>query len=152
MLEKIYKFRKKAFIISIVYAFAGLLWITFSDRLVSSFTDDINLLTRYQTEKGYFYVIFTAILVYFLAVKQLRKIYETSSKLLETEKKHIDNLEKLVEERTYELLQKNEEMEQNLKKLERMNELFVGREFRIRELKDKIIELEGRLNYGNKEE
>lgn len=152
MLEKIYKFRKKAFIISIVYAFAGLLWITFSDRLVSSFIDDINLLTRYQTEKGYFYVIFTAILVYFLAVKQLRKIYETSSKLLETEKKHIDNLEKLVEERTYELLQKNEEMEQNLKKLERMNELFVGREFRIRELKDKIIELEGRLNYGNKEE
>lgn len=152
MLEKIYKFRKKAFIISIVYAFAGLLWIAFSDHLVMSFTDDIALLSRYQTEKGFFYVIFTAILVYFLAVKQLRKIYEISSKLLETEKKHIDNLEKQVEERTHELLQKNVEMEQNLKELERMNELFVGREFRIRELKDKIIELEGRLKYGNKEE
>jgi C4-dicarboxylate-specific signal transduction histidine kinase len=145
MLEKIYKFRKKAFIISLVYAFAGLLWIAFSDMLVLSFTDNITLLSRYQTEKGFFYVIFTAVLVYFLAVKQLRKIYEISAKLLETEKKHIEELEKQVDERTLELLQKNEEMEQNLKDIKRMNELFVGREFRIRELKDKIIELESRL-------
>jgi C4-dicarboxylate-specific signal transduction histidine kinase len=145
MLEKIYKFRKKAFIISLVYAFAGLLWIAFSDMLVLSFTDNITLLSRYQTEKGFFYVIFTAVLVYFLAVKQLRKIYEISAKLLETEKKHIEDLEKQVDERTLELLQKNEEMEQNLKDIKRMNELFVGREFRIRELKDKIIELESRL-------
>jgi C4-dicarboxylate-specific signal transduction histidine kinase len=145
MLEKIYKFRKKAFIISLVYAFAGLLWIAFSDMLVLSFTDNITLLSRYQTEKVFFYVIFTAVLVYFLAVKQLRKIYEISAKLLETEKKHIEDLEKQVDERTLELLQKNEEMEQNLKDIKRMNELFVGREFRIRELKDKIIELESRL-------
>jgi C4-dicarboxylate-specific signal transduction histidine kinase len=148
MLEKIYKFRKKAFIISLVYAFAGLLWIAFSDMLVLSFTDNITLLSRYQTEKGFFYVIFTAILVYFLAVKQLRKIYEISAKLLETEKKHIEDLEKQVDERTLELLQKNEEMEQNLKDIKRMNELFVGREFRIRELKDKIIELESRIKPG----
>jgi hypothetical protein len=145
MLEKIYKFRKKAFIISLVYAFAGLLWIAFSDMLVLSFTDNITLLSRYQTEKGFFYVIFTAVLVYFLAVKQLKKIYEISAKLLETEKKHIEDLEKQVDERTLELLQKNEEMEQNLNDIKRMNELFVGREFRIRELKDKIIELESRL-------
>lgn len=148
MLEDIFKFRKKAFFISLVYASAGLLWIAFSDIVVLSFADDITLLSRYQTEKGFFYVIITAILVYFLAVKQLRKIYEISSKLLETEKKHIENLEKLVDERTHELLQKNEEMKQNLKELERMNELFVGREFRIRELKDKIGELESRIKQG----
>lgn len=148
MHEKIYKFRKKALLISIVYTVAGLLWIAFSDRFVLSFTDDINLLSRHQTEKGFFYVIVTAILVYFLAVKQLRKISEISVKLLETEKKHIENLEKQVDERTIELLQKNEEMEQNLKESERMNDLFVGREFRIRELKEKITELEQKLKSG----
>lgn len=148
MLEDIYKFRKKAFKIATVYAIAGLLWIAFSDRLVLSFTKDISLLTRYQTEKGFFYVIITAILVYFLAVKQLRKIYEISAKLLETEKKHIKDLEKQVDERTHELLQKNKEMKQNLKEMERLNQLFVGREFRIRELKDKITELERRLKSG----
>lgn len=144
----IYKFRKKAFIISAVYAIAGLLWIAFSDRFVLTFTDDVTLLSRYQTEKGFFYVIVTAILVYFLAVKQLRKIYEISSKFLEAEKKHIENLEKQVDERTIELLQKNEEMKKNLKEMERMNDLFVGREFRIRELKEKITELERKLKSG----
>lgn len=145
----IYKFRKKAFIISAVYAIAGLLWIAFSDRFVLTFTDDVTLLSRYQTEKGFFYVIVTAILVYFLAVKQLRKIYEISSKFLEAEKKHIEYLDKQIDERTHELLQKNEEMKKTLKEMERINELFVGREFRIKELKDKITELENRLKSGS---
>jgi C4-dicarboxylate-specific signal transduction histidine kinase len=149
MLENIYRFRKKAFIIATVYAIAGLIWIAFSDRFVLSFTDDITLLSRYQTEKGFFYVIITAILVYFLAVKQLRKIYEIGARLLETEKKNIEDLEKQIDERTHELLQKNEEMKKNLKEMERMNELFVGREFRIKELKDKISELENRLKSGS---
>jgi polyhydroxyalkanoate synthesis regulator phasin len=149
MLENIYRFRKKAFIIATVYAIAGLIWIAFSDRFVLSFTDDITLLSRYQTEKGFFYVIITAILVYFLAVKQLRKIYEIGARLLETEKKYIEDLEKQIDERTHELLQKNEEMKKNLKEMERMNELFVGREFRIKELKDKISELENRLKSGS---
>lgn len=151
MIENIYKFRKKAFIISIVYAILGLVWITFSDKLVFSYADDLALLSRYQTEKGIFYVIITAILVYFLAVKQLRKIYEISSKLIETEKKHIEDLEKQVDERTHELMQKNIELQQNLKEMERMNELFVGREFRIKELKDKIAELESRLKSDGQE-
>lgn len=51
--------------------------------------------------------------------------------------KHRDNLEELVKKRTKELEEKNE-------KLEKFNKLFVDREFRIKELKDKIIELEKR--------
>ncbi|MCK5783367.1 MAG: hypothetical protein KAH06_02900 [Desulfobacterales bacterium] len=46
-------------------------------------------------------------------------------------KKHRDHLEELVEERTQELETKNTE-------LESMNRLFVGREFRIKELKEKF--------------
>ena len=50
-------------------------------------------------------------------------------------RKHRDNLEELVKERTAELEKKNAE-------LERMNRLFVGREVRMVELKKKIAELE----------
>ncbi len=50
-------------------------------------------------------------------------------------KKYREHLEELIKERTKELEEKNE-------KLEEFNELFVGREFRIKELKDKVKELE----------
>ena len=63
---------------------------------------------------------------------------------IKTEKelsKYRENLEELVKERTNELLVKNDE-------LERLNNLFVGREFRIKELRDKVKELEARIkNY-----
>ncbi|NQU84522.1 MAG: PAS domain S-box protein [Mariniphaga sp.] len=52
--------------------------------------------------------------------------------------KYRENLEELVKERTKELEEKNQE-------LERFNELFVGREFRIKELKNKVKELEEKL-------
>lgn len=50
-----------------------------------------------------------------------------------------ENLEELVNERTAELEEKNAE-------LERFNDLFVGREFRIKELRDKVKELENKMN------
>ncbi len=49
--------------------------------------------------------------------------------------KHREHLEELVKERTAEL-------EEKVAELERMNDLFVGREFRIKELRDKVKELE----------
>ncbi len=52
--------------------------------------------------------------------------------------KYRDHLEDLVQERTLELEKKNKE-------LERMNNLFVGREFRIKELRDKIAELNDQI-------
>jgi methyl-accepting chemotaxis protein len=52
--------------------------------------------------------------------------------------KHREHLEELVKGRTKELKETNKE-------LERFNKLFIGREFRIKELKDKVKELEGRL-------
>lgn len=51
--------------------------------------------------------------------------------------KHRDHLEELVKERTAEIEQKNAD-------LERMNRLFVGRELRMVELKERIRELEGK--------
>ncbi len=49
-------------------------------------------------------------------------------------KQHKERLEDLVEKRTRELEERNKE-------LERMNDLFVGREFRMKELRDRVKEL-----------
>ncbi|MBN2858614.1 MAG: PAS domain S-box protein [Candidatus Delongbacteria bacterium] len=49
------------------------------------------------------------------------------------------NLEKMVQDRTKELEEKNE-------KLSKFNKLFVEREFRIKELRDRVKELEEKLN------
>lgn len=53
------------------------------------------------------------------------------------------NLEKMVEERTQKITKQNTQ-------LERMNKLFVGREFRIKELREKIADLEKRLEKAEK--
>jgi chromosome segregation ATPase len=52
--------------------------------------------------------------------------------------KHREHLEELIKERTAELENANKE-------LKRYNKLFEGREFRIKELKDKVKELEKEL-------
>jgi len=52
-------------------------------------------------------------------------------------KRYQDNLEELIKERATEL-------EEKTAKLERLNKLFVGRELRMKELKEKIKELEGK--------
>ncbi|MBN2828992.1 MAG: PAS domain S-box protein [Candidatus Cloacimonetes bacterium] len=53
--------------------------------------------------------------------------------------KYQEHLEELVEDRTAELEQKNAE-------LQRYNNLFIGREFRIKELRDRVKELEEKLD------
>jgi PAS domain S-box-containing protein len=78
----------------------------------------------YSPEKDYFATSFEDI---------------TERKLQEEElRKHREELEVLVKERTKELEEKNQE-------LERMNDVFVGREFRIKDLKDQMTELKQKL-------
>lgn len=60
-------------------------------------------------------------------------------------KKYRDDLENMVKERTHELEETNEKLNKNIKELQRYNELFVGREFRIKELKDRVKELEEKI-------
>ena len=55
--------------------------------------------------------------------------------------KYREHLEELVKKRTAELVGKNE-------KLEYYNKLFVGREFRIKELRDRVKELEEKISDG----
>jgi PAS domain S-box-containing protein len=69
-----------------------------------------------------------------LIVKDITERKQAEEELV----KHREHLEELVKERTKELEKKNAE-------LKRFNKLFVGREFRIKELKEKIKELESSM-------
>jgi len=71
--------------------------------------------------------------VLFLAIDITRKM-RTEQEL----QQHKEKLEELVEARTRELKLTNEQLSE-------FNQLFVGREFRIKELRDKIKKLEGQL-------
>lgn len=43
-----------------------MLWILFSDNLLQSFTDNPQVLTEFQTIKGWFYIIITSLILFFL--------------------------------------------------------------------------------------
>lgn len=61
------KFRKKyALWIVIVYLLTGALWIIFSDRILAFLIQDFQVYTRFQTYKGWFYVLTTSFLLYIL--------------------------------------------------------------------------------------
>ena len=58
-----------------------------------------------------------------------------------------ESLENSINERTQELINKNIELIEKNQKLESFNDLFVGREFRIKELKNKITELKNKIKH-----
>jgi len=76
------------------------------------------------------------------ALQTIQDITRRKASELELER-YRKNLEDKVSERTRELENKNEE-------LERMNKLFSGREFRIKELRDQVSVLEKQLEQLNK--
>ncbi len=56
--------------VAITYAVAAALWIFFSDRLLRAFTPDPHLLAWLQTYKGWAFVAFTALLLYWLVRRE----------------------------------------------------------------------------------
>lgn len=70
--------------ISALYLAAGTLWILFSDRLAALFSGDKDALTVISTYKGWFYVLITAVLLYYLLNKAFKKIALNQSELLES--------------------------------------------------------------------
>lgn len=75
------------------------------------------------------------VLVSFIDITERK---ETEFKL----KQYRTKLEEMVKERTAEIELKNAELIEKNEKLEHFNQLFVGREFRIKELRDRVKELE----------
>ncbi len=64
--------------------------------------------------------------------------------------KYSHHLEDLIKKRTQELETKNAELIAKNKELEKYNELFVGREFRIKELKKELTNLKSKIKEDGK--
>ncbi|WP_035261620.1 sensor histidine kinase [Desulfonatronum lacustre] len=67
---------------AIAYALVAGIWIAFSDHLLALLVDDPGTLIRLQTYKGWFFVLVTAILLYFALRKQVLLLEQKGRQLI----------------------------------------------------------------------
>ena len=79
--------------ITFVYFLFGILWIYFSDAVINLFINDLNTLQFLQTIKGWLFISFSTILLYFFSKQQFLKIQEEKDQLAKTK----DLLETIIE-------------------------------------------------------
>lgn len=70
--------------ITLSYLVVGVLWIYFSDLALEKILSNEELLTTFQTFKGWFFIFFTAALIYGISKKLIRKLEEDNKILVET--------------------------------------------------------------------
>lgn len=83
-----------SFRIAIVYIVLGALWILFSDRMVLNITEDPIQIQQISTYKGWFYVVTTGILLFFLIRREIRRRNEVTLQL-QIEKKKAEEADRL---------------------------------------------------------
>ncbi len=71
--------------IALIYLLFGALWIYLSDIFLGNQITDPELLTQYQTYKGWFYVLITSLLAYLLVEQALRRQSAAESALRDSE-------------------------------------------------------------------
>lgn len=79
--------KSSPFIISLVYVLVGAIWIQYSDQVVLSFIQDPETLTRIQSLKGWFYVIVSGGLIFFLVYQSNEMIEDLVSDVKRNSKK-----------------------------------------------------------------
>ena len=89
--------------IVLVYIGVGFLWIAFSDTILYNVTTNAELYNQFQTLKGAFYVVVTAVLLYFLIRRELKR-----RKIIQQE------LERALEEKEYLLKELNHRVRNSL--------------------------------------
>lgn len=85
----------KALRIVLIYLLFGSLWIIFTDRIIEFSISDIHMLTEIQTVKGWFFVLATSLLLYFLIVNQLKRLSTVNKQLNESNQLKTEMLTKL---------------------------------------------------------
>jgi signal transduction histidine kinase len=106
--------------ITALYLILGALWILFSDKLLGYLFSDIASLSRFQTFKGVFYVVTTAVFFYFFITKHLIKLRNTEKEL----ENHKQNLTQLVHEKTKNLDDAIEALSKTNQKLNEKNKII----------------------------
>ena len=71
--------------IILIYIITGGLWILFSDKIITRFTTNIDVLTRIATAKGWMFILVTSLLLYTLIRKYAIEKKETEENLHEVE-------------------------------------------------------------------
>lgn len=71
--------------IALIYASFSVLWILFSDQILLYFIRNAEIMTKIQMIKGWFFVLITALLVYFLLRKEIYKYKQVEEALRESE-------------------------------------------------------------------
>lgn len=74
-------FSNDAFKIAVIYLVVSVIWIFFSDRLVSMIAQDSQLFLEIQTYKGWFFVLVTSILLYALIRKSNEKLNNSKDRI-----------------------------------------------------------------------
>ncbi|MFZ5352809.1 MAG: EAL domain-containing protein [Bacillota bacterium] len=110
--------------ITFIYAAAGCLWILFSDILLDVLIDDMTTITRLQTYKGWFYVLATSVLIFYMTHRDVKKLDHANSKLQQGNK--------MLEEANNSLTSTKAELDNQLKKLNESEELLKASEERYR--------------------
>ncbi|MCG8582725.1 MAG: HAMP domain-containing histidine kinase [Bacteroidales bacterium] len=72
--------------LSIIYFVIGALWILFSDNLAANISDNEGMLTLIQHYKGWFYVLATAVALFFFSKIHLKRLRKAESLARENEK------------------------------------------------------------------
>jgi len=91
--------RNEAFLIAFLYAIIGFMWITLSDHLVAGLSKDIETLEILQNLKGWFFILFTATLLFWAIRNRLNAANAISNELTESERKFsslVQNLQGMV--------------------------------------------------------
>jgi signal transduction histidine kinase len=77
--------------ITITYIILGAFWILFSDELVMYISREPETIQIISIAKGWFYVLVTGILLFYLVKKEIRRRNDIFNELLETKKKAIES-------------------------------------------------------------
>ncbi len=71
--------------VTLNYLIIGFLWILFSDELLDLIAVDHELIIKFQTYKGVFFIVVTACFLYFFVKRHMQSLRITESKLIESE-------------------------------------------------------------------
>ena len=73
--------RNTAFKIAAIYAGISVLWILFSDQFVSILIKNIEVITRIQMVKGWFFVFATSCLLFFFLQRDIKRYHHIEAEL-----------------------------------------------------------------------
>ena len=140
--------------LTFVYLLIGILWILFSDRLVTFFTDDPHIITNIQTYKGWFYVLITGLLLFLLLRRHLKEVRSMNTTLTERNQTLVD-YHKRLKERNDEYYSLFEEYKTQNEDLLITKEKAINNERQLKQLIDRApdaihLQVEDKIVYANK--